>query len=238
MVQVTSTFPAFEKPRLLRICFQKTGPLQYISHLDLVRTMTRVIARAHLPIKYTEGFHPIPHLVFSAPLPVGAQSPREFLDIEVLSPVNFEDVKARLNDGLPEGLAVGEVYYAETKLRTVTSAEYLLRIRTAAADAAMADACVSALSAKPLMVFKHTKGGDRNVDVSENILGVSGSYEEERGEICLAVHLAATGGSFLNPDYLIAHLKEKLAILGGSEMKEGYDVIRTHIFSENGEDFA
>ena len=130
------------------------GALQYISHLDLVRTMTRVIARAQRPIKYTEGFHPIPHLVFSAPLPVGAQSPREFLDIEVLSEVDTEEVKARLNEGLPAELSVGEVYYATTKFKEITAAEYEIRMHTANATPALAEECVAEYVALVVVIGK------------------------------------------------------------------------------------
>ncbi|MBQ8858228.1 MAG: DUF2344 domain-containing protein, partial [Clostridia bacterium] len=101
MVQVEFEGRELEAPRTLRICFRKTGALQYISHLDLMRTMTRVMARAHLPIRYTGGFSPKPHLVFSAPLPVGAQSPREFVDVAVLREIDPAAIVTRLNEGLP-----------------------------------------------------------------------------------------------------------------------------------------
>ena len=42
----------------IRVKFKKVGNLQYISHLDLVRTMHKVIVRAKLPLWYTEGFNP------------------------------------------------------------------------------------------------------------------------------------------------------------------------------------
>lgn len=238
MVQINEANAPFDKPRPLRICFQKTGALQYVSHLDLVRTMTRVIARAQLPIKYTEGFHPIPHLVFSAPLPVGAQSPREFLDIAVLSEVDLEGVKASLNEGLPAGLAVSEVYYPTTKFKEIVSGEYEIRMHVAQASASLADACVAALSEKPITVCKRTKGGERDVDVSPSILGVRGNYDATCGEVVVAVRLAATGGNFLNPDYLIGYLREKIGILCGSLAEEWYTVVRTGLFCENGEMFS
>lgn len=238
MVQISSSGAPFEKPRALRICFQKMGALQYISHLDLVRTMTRVIARAQLPIKYTEGFHPIPHLVFSAPLPVGAQSPREFLDIEVLSEVDTEEVKARLNEGLPAELSVGEVYYATTKFKEITAAEYEIRMHTANATPALAEKCVACLSEGSVVVHKRTKGGERDVDVRDAILRVRGEWCAESDELVVAVTLAAAGGSFLNPDYLVSYLKDRLGVLSGSPDEEWYHVIRTHLFCANGEDFS
>ena len=48
----------------VRIKFKKLGKLQYISHLDMVRTMNKIIVRAKLPLYYTEGFNPKPKMTF------------------------------------------------------------------------------------------------------------------------------------------------------------------------------
>ena len=45
-------------PTPIRIKFTKTGALQFISHLDLNRTMKTVMIRAKIPIHYSEGFNP------------------------------------------------------------------------------------------------------------------------------------------------------------------------------------
>ncbi|MBQ5742660.1 MAG: DUF2344 domain-containing protein, partial [Clostridia bacterium] len=42
-----------------------------MSHLDLMRCMTRALSRAEIPVKFTEGFNPHPYLVFAAPLALG-----------------------------------------------------------------------------------------------------------------------------------------------------------------------
>ena len=47
----------------IRIKFNKKGDLQYISHLDLVRTMQKALKRAGLNMWYTEGFNPKPKMV-------------------------------------------------------------------------------------------------------------------------------------------------------------------------------
>ena len=46
--------------RTLRVFFEKRGNIRYISHLDLMRTMTRAIRRSGIPLWYTEGFNPHP----------------------------------------------------------------------------------------------------------------------------------------------------------------------------------
>lgn len=230
--------PVLEKPRLLRVCFRKTGVLQYISHLDLMRTMTRVMVRAHLPIKYTGGFHPIPHLVFSAPLPVGAQSPREFVDIEVLREVDIEAVREALNSGLPDDLRAEKVYYPTTKLGYIASAVYEVSIHAENASQEMADACHAALVARPITVYKRTKAGSRDVDVSPAIIEASASYLSEVNEVLLTLHLRAEGGSFLNPDYIVKYIKERTGILTGDTAKEWYTVVRSHLCDKEGRDFS
>ena len=238
MVQVVFDGALLDAPRILRVRFRKIGALQYISHLDLVRTMTRVMVRAHLPIRYTSGFHPIPHLVFSAPLPVGAQSPREFVDVEVLREVNPADVIEALNNGLPDELRVDAVYYPSTKLRDVASAVYEIAIHAENATKELADTCHAALQARPIMVFKRTKAGERDVDISQAILGASAVYQEKEGDILLSIHLRAEGGSFLNPDYIVQYIREKTGILSHTLAQEWYTVIRSHLYDREGRDFS
>ena len=237
MVQVAFEGQELEAPRTLRIRFCKTGTLQYISHLDLMRTMTRVMARAHLPIRYTGGYSPKPHLVFSAPLPVGAQSPREFVDVAVLREIDPAAVVARLNEGLPADLAVEEAYYATTKLTDAIAAEYVLSICTNGASATLAAECASHLADRPMTVLKKTKSGEKDVDISGAILQSEAVYDETENRLVLTVRLAAEGGSFLNPDYIIKYLQKTAGILQGSVYEEWYTVVRTHLFNQNGEDF-
>ena len=60
--------------RCVRVWFHKTGPIRYISHLDLMRTMTRAIRRSGIDLWYTEGFNPHPYMTFALPLSLGMQS--------------------------------------------------------------------------------------------------------------------------------------------------------------------
>ena len=58
----------------VRLVFSKTGRARYISHLDLNRTMARVLRRAGIPLWYTEGFNKHPYITFAAPLSLGCES--------------------------------------------------------------------------------------------------------------------------------------------------------------------
>ena len=51
-----------------RLLFSKTGRAVYISHLDLMRTLTRAFLRAECRLKYSEGFNPHPQISIALPL--------------------------------------------------------------------------------------------------------------------------------------------------------------------------
>ena len=71
----TQKKPVPPAPQPIRARFYKIGMLQCnISHLDLVRTMTRIITRAGIPAWYTQGFNPRLKLTFAMPLSIGTQS--------------------------------------------------------------------------------------------------------------------------------------------------------------------
>ena len=111
MVQVNNNTPI-----VLRVKFYKKGSLQYISHLDLVRTMMKVIVRAGLPLWYTEGFNPKPKVVFAAPLSTGVESMCEFMDIRLTERISESVAMSLINKNMTEEMQATEVYYPETKL--------------------------------------------------------------------------------------------------------------------------
>jgi radical SAM family uncharacterized protein/radical SAM-linked protein len=90
-----------------RIKFNKTEPLRFLGHLDLVRAVTRAIVRANIPIVYSEGFTKRPKIAFSPPLPFGITSREEYCEILVDSCPG--DIKTILNRVLPLGIEVLEV---------------------------------------------------------------------------------------------------------------------------------
>lgn len=93
----------------LRFIFTKTGILRYISHLDLMRLLTRAMRRADLPLKMSEGFSPHPKLSIGRALKLGVESEHEEAAIVLRQPVEPEEFRQRLSAQLPEGISVKEV---------------------------------------------------------------------------------------------------------------------------------
>ena len=55
------------------------GMLRFLSHAETLRVFQRACARAHVPVKHTEGFNPHPKLSLPLPRPVGVASDDELL---------------------------------------------------------------------------------------------------------------------------------------------------------------
>ena len=232
MVQTLKIGAPYEKPATLRVFFRKVGALQYISHLDLVRTMTRVIIRARIPVAYSEGFNPIPRLSFAAPLSVGVESEYEILDLKITNEVDPSEVMAALNRNLSTELSAFAVAMAEHKVKDAAYAAYTLTLHLGEKSEALCERVASLLAEKPLTVVKKTKSGEREVDLSQLVKRVSASCAE--GDIKVDLELLCDNASFLNPDYLVGALKARLGILSPDDLSEYYRIVRTGIFLSDG----
>ena len=88
--------------RDVRLVFSKLGLLRFVSHLDLNRAVLRCIRRTDIPIWYTEGFNPHPYVTFALPLPLGAESVNDVMDIRVVGDFKNREIMEKLNAVLPE----------------------------------------------------------------------------------------------------------------------------------------
>lgn len=103
----------------LRLRFSKTGRAVYISHLDLMRTMTRAFLRAGCRLKYSEGFNPHPNISIALPLSVGCESLCEIMDFRLAAEKEAGDILESLSAQLPEGISALEVYEAGRKVKDI-----------------------------------------------------------------------------------------------------------------------
>ena len=217
--------------RHIRLKFRKTGDLQYISHLDLQRVMSRVIVRSGIPVWYTQGFNPHAKMVFSMPLAVGTQSVCEYLDIRIDKEISTDEILARLNAEVTDDMKFSEAYVPQTKLSEIALVRYEIEIDTDASDKTLEKRTLELLTKGPLMMTKRSKSGDREVDILEYFRGV----EVEQGEkLKISVTLKGGEGS-LNPEMIVSALRETLGILRTDE--ESYTVMRTGVYFADGREF-
>src|SRR4051812_3932474 len=113
----------------LRFRFRKDGPLRWLSHHDLMRTVERMLRRAQLPLSCTEGFNPHPRMAFALSLPLGVVGCEEVLELELSELLPLEEIHERLTRQCPPGLTLLSVQRAPSRRPAqVRRLSYRLRV--------------------------------------------------------------------------------------------------------------
>ena len=194
-----------------RMKFAKEGRAKYISHLDLMHTMQRAMARCQMPLWFTEGFNQHAYVSVALPLSTGYSGECEFLDFNITSesvPVNAVEA---LNDVFPEGLRAIEIYPLEDggmKVGAIAWSQYSIicgferRVPGGFADA------VRALFARPSVeIVKRSKRGEKTVNMKDLMRGLT--ITETADEVTTVVTTAA-GNDNLSPEYLTRAIRQYL----------------------------
>ena len=89
--------------------------------------LRRTLARADLPVRFSEGFNPHPKVMIPLPRPVGIASRVEVVVIETDRPIEPSDALARLQQSAPGGLCFHSVRaFVPGESVTPTKATYRL----------------------------------------------------------------------------------------------------------------
>ena len=224
-------------PINLRVKFKKVGNLQYISHLDLVRTMNKIIVRAKLPLWYTEGFNPKPKMVFAAPLSTGTESVAEFMDVRLTEKMDAELAKKLLNANMTDEMQALEVYYPTSKLTELKWLSYTVTLSGESITQSLLEKCENALSKEEIKIVKKTKSGEAEVNIKPMIKSASAVFDN--GKILISCILSADSQSFLNPEYIVKYLRDSVGVMSGENLlSESYEIMRENAYFENMELFC
>ena len=209
----------------VRIMFSKTGRAKYVSHLDLVRAMTRAVRRANIPLWYTEGFNRHPYLTFAAPLSLGYEGLRETMDIRMAEDFPYDELVKRLNDVLPEGLVAISAGDAIAKAGDLAAAEYKMLIQLPV------ETIQGALSAGELLVEKRTK--KKTMKTIDILPYFKDAIVEQVGESATSVTVTLPSGSAenINPGLFVTALKA----VSGSDVDA--HVVRQRLLLADGSEF-
>lgn len=187
----------------VRVWFEKKGSARYVSHLDLARCMSRALKLSRLPVWYTEGYNPRIYMTYAMPLSLGACGERECMDIRLLEDVPFDEVADRLNERLPRDIRVTAASEPVRKLKDIAFAEYDVSLEDK--DGTVSEALGRLLARGNIMVTKHSKKGDRQVDIRPYFAGMEQTGAE--GELRLSFKLPCSVSGAVNPQLLLDALK-------------------------------
>ncbi|MCM1990726.1 TIGR03936 family radical SAM-associated protein [Oceanirhabdus seepicola] len=80
------------------IKYTKEDKLKFLAHLDLMKTIQRLIRRSEIYVAFSQGYNP--HIIMSIaqPLSVGMSSKGEYLDLVLEEEMDEKDLVERLNE--------------------------------------------------------------------------------------------------------------------------------------------
>lgn len=189
-----------------RLRFSKTGRAVYISHLDLMRTITRAFLRAEIRLKYSEGFNPHPNISIALPLSVGCESLCEIMDFKLAENVPAEEILSKLQHQLPEGIEAIDVYESERKVKEL---KWLKISGVLEYDERSCDEMVDKLSEffnkESIVITKKTKRGMGESDIKPAIKEIS--FESVDGNVKLNAVISAQEPT-LNPEHIVNALHQ------------------------------
>ncbi len=160
------------------IKFSKESNIKFVSHLDLMRTLQKIVKRAELPIEYSQGFNPHMNISIAQPLSVGMYSKGEYMDVVFSKELSNLYIKDKLNENSPSGIRFIEVVKIRKigdnekkipqSMAAVDGARYSIRIKYK--DGSKIDEEIKALpKMKQWNIIKKGKSGEKEVDIKPMI---------------------------------------------------------------------
>lgn len=213
----------------VRLFFKKSGPLRFVSHLDMNRVMTRLLRLSRVPIWYTEGFNRHPYITFALPLSLGFSSEYEVMDFRLDDDAfDIKTAEKMISDVCPNGIEVIALKEPVFKSGKIALADFEITFFTN--SVASYESLNAFLNLPEIIVSKKTKkGGIKEVDLADKIK----NYKITDGkELKLILRLPAGGEDNINPKILI---DKYLSNIGESD--GFYTVVRTGLFLADGTKF-
>lgn len=209
--------------RSVRIVYEKLNLARYISHLDVNRCMQRSIKRANVPAWYTEGFNPHPYITFATPISLGYESCCELMDLKIAddNEIELSTIKNSLNDILPQGFIVTDIYESTTKICEVFFASFEIFL-----EDVKKEEIEKFLLQDEIKVMKKTKTKLTEIDIKPFLTDIK--IEEQGKNLLINVTLPINEKISINPNLLTK------AIISFLDNREIYlKIKRTMLFAED-----
>jgi len=139
------------------------GDKRYLSHHDMMRLWERVLRRAELPLRMSQGFNPRPKMSLVEPRSVGIASEAEILEFELADWVNPEAVLGNLRRQVPTDIRIDslDLLRPTDKARPV-AVVYVATLEAPCVDLEERIARLLAQSEAP--VVRHRPKADKHLD--------------------------------------------------------------------------
>jgi len=188
----------------IRIHFTKGEELQFTGHLDLHKIWERTFRRAHLPLAYSQGFHPQPRIQLACALPLGFTSAAEMADIWLDTDAPLDEIIRILVSTTQPGLSVKSIESVplyETPLQNrVTSVVYKLSFLDPV-DAPQLEH-KAAILLEQSSITRERRG--KTYDLRSLIEAVT--FHQEESDFAIELQMAARPGATGRPEEFLEEL--------------------------------
>lgn len=196
------------------IKFTKEADIKFVAHLDLMRTIQRVIRRSELPVDYSKGFNPHMSLSIAQPLSVGVYSEGEYMDVVLKEEVDPKEIVERLNKSSASGVrfldavkieVIPNVKKLPQAMALIDAARYTIKMHYKDITN-FEEEMKSLLSREDWVMTKRSKKGVREVDIKPLVHEIK--YWVKDDEIILNVLISSGSREHLAPDLLVKLIQE------------------------------
>ena len=198
------------------IKFSKGEGIKFISHLDLMRTIQRIIRRSGVPIEYSKGFNPHMALSLAQPLSVGVYSDGEYMDIVLTEEMNVADLLARLNEAAPPTIRffeatpieiVENVKRVPQAMALLDAGRYIIKLKLVNEEN-VEEKMASLLNENAWETLKKSKKGEKMADIKPLVKELK--YWVKDGELVINALIATGSRENLSADLLARFITSKI----------------------------
>ncbi|MBQ9871203.1 MAG: DUF2344 domain-containing protein [Eubacterium sp.] len=221
----------------VRVKYSKTGPLKFISHLDVMRYFQKSIRRAGLDIAYSTGLSPHQIISFAAPMPLMLTSVAEYFDAEFLSLPSHDEFIRRLNEAGTPMMQVWDAAILPEKalnsMAAVTASSYRVTL-TEKGEAGLGRVWREQIPAEveqlirdeEIVVIKKTKKKEEPTDIRPMIH----SCAMDKDAVGMEMLLAAGSKVNLRPEQILAELSVRCGV---PYDRFHYDILRLETYMDD-----
>jgi|GEM_PF-2182479 len=160
---------------IVRIEYKKTNSLIFISTLDIERLWERILRRADLNLKYTEGYSPKVVKDFSPAIPLGIFSESEIIDFIIIEDLEIDYVLSKIKKVSPFDLFIKRGKVINEKFASLSSLTTHIEVEIAGEK-------VKNLNFKELELEKNIDGKLKVIELNRFIFKES---ENENGKMLI-----------------------------------------------------
>lgn len=196
------------------IKYTKEGELKFLAHLDLMRSMQKVIRRADLPAAYSQGFNPHMILSIAQPLSVGMASEGDYMDVVFTEKLDEKELVKTLNQNSTTNIRFLDAAFvdesdkkAPQSMALIDAAKYTIKLKALDAEKALNE-IEDLLKEKSWVITKKNKKGQLKEQEIRNLI-YDIKYWEKDKEVVINVLVACGSKENLSANGLAEYIKEK-----------------------------